>query len=86
MQELAQQPHVRLAVGRHYRDTAPVAGTLYTMAQEFMTTAVEMIDLDKKADKQPPRADGSRAGVPHEGAIQGNSSTATAPNVPVAAQ
>lgn len=84
---LPSTEHVRLAVGRHYRDTAPVAGTLYTMAQEFMTTAVEMIDLDKKADKQPrQRADGSQAGVPHEGAIQGNSSTATASNVAVAAQ
>ncbi|MBA4015820.1 MAG: hypothetical protein C0483_01390 [Pirellula sp.] len=46
---LPSTEHVRLAVGRHYRDTAPVSGTLYTMAQESMTTAVEMIDLDKEA-------------------------------------
>lgn len=45
---LPSTEHVRLAVGRHYRDTAPVAGTLYTPAQETMTTGVEMVDLDRR--------------------------------------
>jgi len=41
---LPSNEHVRLSVGRHYRDTAPVTGTLYTMAKESMITSVEMID------------------------------------------
>lgn len=55
--------HVRVALGRHYRDTAPVSGTLYTMAQETMTTAVEMIDLDVKqtADAAAPTTPGAPA-------------------------
>ncbi|MGC3967276.1 MAG: transglutaminase family protein [Pirellulales bacterium] len=80
---LPSTEHVRLAVGRHYRDTAPVAGTLYTMAHEFMTTAVQMIDLDKQAD-QKQRADGSQAGVPHEGTIQGDGAAAQASPAPAA--
>jgi transglutaminase-like putative cysteine protease len=36
--------HVRVAVGRHYRDTAPVSGTLYTMAAETMNARVEMVE------------------------------------------
>ncbi|CAK0743342.1 Transglutaminase [Gammaproteobacteria bacterium] len=41
--------HVRLSVGRHYRDTAPVTGTLYTMAQETMITSVEMFDISPES-------------------------------------
>jgi transglutaminase-like putative cysteine protease len=41
--------HVRLAVGRHYRDTAPVTGTLYTMATETMTAQVEVIEESPQA-------------------------------------
>jgi transglutaminase-like putative cysteine protease len=60
---LPSTEHVRLAVGRHYRDTAPVAGTLYTMAQESMTTAVEMVDLDKEAAEKAAGAT-STAAIP----------------------
>ncbi|WP_425617355.1 transglutaminase domain-containing protein [Anatilimnocola sp. NA78] len=34
--------HVRVAVGRHYRDTAPIAGTLYTPALETMAVHVHV--------------------------------------------
>lgn len=34
--------HVRVAVGRHYRDTAPITGTLYTPAAESLTIDVEV--------------------------------------------
>ena len=34
--------HIRMAVGRHYGDTAPTAGTLYSPAQEQMTIDVEV--------------------------------------------
>jgi transglutaminase-like putative cysteine protease len=43
---LPHTDHVRVAVGRHYRDTAPTAGTLYTMAREQMRLDVEVVDLD----------------------------------------
>ncbi|CAK0762700.1 Transglutaminase [Gammaproteobacteria bacterium] len=46
---LPSTEHVRLSVGRHYRDTAPVTGTLYTMAQENMVTSVEMVDITVKS-------------------------------------
>lgn len=36
--------HVRLAVGRHFGDTSPLVGTLYSMATETMTTGVELSD------------------------------------------
>lgn len=60
---LPSTEHVRLAVGRHYRDTAPVAGTLYTLAQESMTTAVEMVDLDMEVAEKAVGAT-STAAVP----------------------
>ena len=41
---LPSTEHVRVSVGRHYRDTSPVSGTLYTMATENMTTTVEMVE------------------------------------------
>ena len=34
--------HVRMAVGRHYRDTAPTAATLYTPAVENLRLDVEV--------------------------------------------
>lgn len=42
---LAHQEHVRVAVGRHYLDTAPTAGTLYVPVGETMTIDVEVRDL-----------------------------------------
>jgi transglutaminase-like putative cysteine protease len=42
---LPSTDHIRVAVGRHYRDTSPVSGTLYTMAVETMQTSVEMAEL-----------------------------------------
>lgn len=50
---LPSTEHVRLAVGRHFRDTAPVTGTLYTMAGESMNATVEMTDLTKREKKIP---------------------------------
>ena len=37
--------HVRVAYGRHYRDTAPTAGTLYTGANETLHIDVEVKDI-----------------------------------------
>jgi len=37
--------HVRVAYGRHYRDTTPTSGTLYTSAVETMTIDVEVTDI-----------------------------------------
>lgn len=44
---LPHTDHVRVAVGRHYRDTAPTSGTLYTPAGESLTLDVEVADLDR---------------------------------------
>jgi transglutaminase-like putative cysteine protease len=43
--------HVRLAVGRHFRETAPIAGTLYTPAVEQMRVDVEVTTLDPETGK-----------------------------------
>src|SRR5689334_17230114 len=37
--------HVRVGVGRHYRDATPAAGTLYTAVKETMTTEVTVSDI-----------------------------------------
>jgi len=42
---LPNQDHVRFAYGRHFRDTAPTEGTLYSPATESMTVDVEVRDL-----------------------------------------
>lgn len=43
---LPQTDHVRVAVGRHYRDTAPTGGTIYGGGQgETMTVEVEVDDV-----------------------------------------
>jgi len=42
---LAATDHVRLAVGRHYREAAPISGTLYSSAVERMTVDVEVRDI-----------------------------------------
>ncbi|HSI34040.1 MAG: transglutaminase N-terminal domain-containing protein [Phycisphaerae bacterium] len=47
--------HVRVAYGRHYRDTAPTSGTLYSPANETLWIDVEVTDLDA------PKLEGSGA-------------------------
>jgi transglutaminase-like putative cysteine protease len=42
---LSAADHVRLAIGRHYREAAPISGTLYSSAVERMTVDVEVRDL-----------------------------------------
>ena len=42
---LPRTDHVRVAYGRHYRDTAPTAGTLYTGANETLHIDVEVKDI-----------------------------------------
>jgi transglutaminase-like putative cysteine protease len=44
---LTHQDHVRVGVGRNYRDVSPVTGTLYSPASESMRIDVEVADLDK---------------------------------------
>ena len=41
---LPQTDHVRVAVGRHYRDATPTAGTLYSRACETLRVDVEVAD------------------------------------------
>jgi transglutaminase-like putative cysteine protease len=41
---LPQTDHVRVAYGRHFRDTAPTAGTLYSRANETLHVDVEVAD------------------------------------------
>ena len=41
---LPESDHVRVAVGRHYRDATPTSGTLYTPASESMHLEVEVTD------------------------------------------
>jgi transglutaminase-like putative cysteine protease len=42
---LTATEHVRVSIGRNYRDTAPTAGTLYTPARESLNTAVQITDI-----------------------------------------
>jgi transglutaminase-like putative cysteine protease len=44
---LPDTSHVRIAVGRHYRDTSPTSGTLYTPAQESLNVDVEVNEADR---------------------------------------
>jgi transglutaminase-like putative cysteine protease len=68
--KLPSTDHVRLAVGRHYRDTAPVTGTLYTTAIETMTTTVELADLDMQAPPQSPASQPPANQSPQQTATQ----------------
>ncbi len=43
--KLPTTDHVRVAVGRHYRDTAPATGTLYSSGAETMSVEVKVHDL-----------------------------------------
>jgi transglutaminase-like putative cysteine protease len=49
---LPRSDHVRVARGRHFRDTAPMSGTLFTPAIETMGIDVEVSDADEQAE--PP--------------------------------
>jgi transglutaminase-like putative cysteine protease len=50
--------HVRVAVGRHYRDTAPLAGTRFSPATETMSVHVSVTELeDSHATSKPPMND-----------------------------
>ncbi len=51
---LPRADHVRVAYGRHFRDTAPTAGTLFTPAVETMSIDVEVSELPtERADGLP---------------------------------
>jgi transglutaminase-like putative cysteine protease len=39
---LPQTDHVCMAVGRHYRDATPTAGTSFTVARKTMSVGVEV--------------------------------------------
>jgi transglutaminase-like putative cysteine protease len=51
---LPRTDHVRVAYGRHYRDTAPTAGTLYTPAAESLKINVEVKDVTPPARTSGP--------------------------------
>jgi transglutaminase-like putative cysteine protease len=56
---LPSTEHVRMAVGRHYRDTAPTSGTLYSSAQETLKVDVEVAPLDTASQPGSPVANSS---------------------------
>jgi transglutaminase-like putative cysteine protease len=45
---LPRTDHIRVGYGRHYRDTAPTSGTLYTPANETLTIEVEVTNPDRQ--------------------------------------
>lgn len=51
---LPQTDHVRVAVGRHYRDTAPTSGVVYGGAGETMRVDVTVEDISIQNEKLPP--------------------------------
>ena len=46
---LPQTDHVRVAYGRHFRDSSPTGGTIYSPAKEMMTTDVKVNEVDTHA-------------------------------------
>jgi transglutaminase-like putative cysteine protease len=48
--------HVRVAVGRNYRDATPTSGTLYSPAAESMTIDVEVAEAGENAEVPAPAA------------------------------
>ncbi|MDB5173763.1 MAG: hypothetical protein JWO87_2514 [Phycisphaerales bacterium] len=49
--------HIRVAYGRHYRDTAPVEGTIYTPSYETMNVDVEVLDVTDTFSNSEPMSD-----------------------------
>ena len=58
---LAHLDHVRVGVGRNYRDTAPTTGTIYSPAAESMTIDVEVKDISPQA--KPSSASAANASL-----------------------
>jgi transglutaminase-like putative cysteine protease len=56
---LQSTDHVKVAYGRHYRDATPTSGTVYTPAQETMTTAVEVKELGTEPASTAPAPEGA---------------------------
>ena len=53
---LPRTDHVRVAYGRHFRDTAPTSGTIYTGANESLWIDVEVHDITPgKKPAAPPK-------------------------------
>ncbi len=55
--------HIRVAYGRHFRDTAPTAGTIYSPAYESMNIDVEVIDLNVKVPADDKQSAGNANGA-----------------------
>ncbi|MDB5294027.1 MAG: hypothetical protein JWO31_10 [Phycisphaerales bacterium] len=55
--------HVRVGYGRHYRDTAPTSGTLYSPALESLSVEVEVDEL-LPVGKAPPGGAGAPTSAP----------------------
>lgn len=51
---LPQTDHIRVAVGRHYRDTAPTSGVIYGGTGETMQVVVTVEDVSVAPEKIPP--------------------------------
>ena len=55
--KLAHQDHIRVACGRHYLDTAPTAGTLFSPAVESMSVDVEVTGRAPNDDRELPQTE-----------------------------
>lgn len=49
---LPGRDHVRVAVGRHYKDATPTCGTLFTSSPEWMSVEVEVADAPAKRHRR----------------------------------
>ena len=65
---LPRTDHVRVGYGRHYRDTAPTSGTLFSPAVETMTTDVLVADLGHRPVAGPTAGAADRGPCPACGA------------------
>lgn len=70
--------HVRVAVGRHYRDTSPTSGALYTPAAETLTVDVEVTPTSRDADLTPSNLAANHPPAP-SGPLAAPSATSDAP-------
>ncbi len=58
---LTQLDHVRVGYGRHYRDAAPITGTLFGQAVETMTVDVHVTDITQPGPPDSPDSTGERS-------------------------
>lgn len=60
---LPHTDHVRVAYGRHYRDTTPTSGTLYSPADETMNIDVEVRELETREREKEDAPEGATLAI-----------------------